>query len=47
MKGNVFLAGSFFNGTFLLSGSLMAAHHEEAEAEPQQAVAQLLTLSSQ
>ena len=44
MKGNVFFSvGVFLTGLFLLSGSLMAAHHEEAEAEPQQAVAQLLT----
>jgi len=45
MKGNtLFNAGMFFAALFLLPGSLMAAHHEEAEAEPQQqAVAQLLT----
>ena len=45
MKINtLFNAGMFFVALFLLPSSLMAAHHEEAEAEPQQqAVAQLLT----
>ena len=50
MKSNtLFKAGMFFVGLFLLPGSLMAAHHEEAEPQPQpqqQAVAQLLTFCS-